>query len=643
MEAAIATDVERLSVLIEANTKSYERAMTRLEQKTDRAIRNSSKSIRSLNGALAGAATAARGFAGVFGVALGGQEIIRAADSFTRIQNALRVAGLEGEAAADVFDRLFAIAQKNGAPVESLATLYGRLALSQKEINASSDELIRFTEGIAAALRVSGSDAQSASGALLQLSQAISGGVVRAEEFNSMLEGGLQPALQAVANGLEEAGGSVARLRQLVISGEVSSEAFFRAFEAGQGQLERLAATADGTVGQAFERMRNEITKAVGKVNESQEASHALGGALDELGTQIAALADWFISLQQPIEDADAWLRGFTNTVLGAAEAVGEWTGLNKVGEALGTAEGNVEGRIRKAAAEAAAMREDLELAAALQRKAVEAGGDLSAGPARGGPSAVDPISTEDYAATATGKDKEAAARDRAAKAAAREAQAVKDLIADLEHELRIGSMSEEQQRIENELRRAGAAATGEQQAKIVSLVTAIQQQEAAMEAAKEAEEAAIQRMDDFRDAARDALSSFVADLRAGKTAAEAFSGVLDQIINKMANAAIDQLISGLFGTAGSLGGGGLGGLIGGLFGAPAIPALAAPAMIGPMAMNDNRAASPSYVEVRVGASEYFDTRVTQVSGAVSATVTRENNRRTPGMLATKSARGLAG
>src|SRR5690606_30692047 len=142
-------------------------------------------------------------------------------------ENSLKVAGLSGQELTRVYDRLFASAQRNAAPVESLVELYSRASLVQKELGVSTEELIDFTDRVALALRVSGKSAQESSGALLQLSQALGSGIVRAEEFNSLLEGAL-PIAQAAAAGLSEAGGSVAMLRQLGLAGGPSSEAVFR-------------------------------------------------------------------------------------------------------------------------------------------------------------------------------------------------------------------------------------------------------------------------------------------------------------------------------------------------------------------------------------------------------------------------------
>lgn len=75
-------------------------------------------------------------------------------DSATRIQNSLKIAGVEGENLTTVYDSLYRAAQKNGAPLEALSTLYGRAAMASKELGASQKELLTFTEGVSLALRV---------------------------------------------------------------------------------------------------------------------------------------------------------------------------------------------------------------------------------------------------------------------------------------------------------------------------------------------------------------------------------------------------------------------------------------------------------------------------------------------------------
>jgi tape measure domain-containing protein len=279
----------------------------------------------------------ARGFAGALGAGLSIQAAQQLLDTSARIRNSLKVTGLEGENLKQVYDQLFQSAQRNAAPIESLTTLYGRLAQAQKTIGASQQDLLNFTDKVSLALRVSGTNAQSASGALLQLSQALGGGVVRAEEFNSVLEGA--PAIiQTVAAGLREAGGSISTLRQLVLDGKVSSEAFFRAFLAGAGQLEERVKTSETTISQAFIRLQNVLVDLAGRFDTATGASSKLAeflsttlvNAINEVGTIATNTATG------PLAAFVGAVNKVTDAIVGLGAEIGEVSGLDQIGKSLG-------------------------------------------------------------------------------------------------------------------------------------------------------------------------------------------------------------------------------------------------------------------------------------------------------------------
>lgn len=90
--------------------------------------------------------------------------------------------------------------------------------------------------------------------------------------------------------------------------------------------------------------------------------------------------------------------------------------------------------------------------------------------------------------------------------------------------------------------------------------------------AAKAAEEFAdrqrdmIGAMDAVRGGAKDALSTFVSDLRQGKSAAEALRDAMNKLLDKIMSFAMDMMIDGLFGRSGRMGGGLFGGLFSEMF-----------------------------------------------------------------------------
>ncbi|PLR25062.1 hypothetical protein SGCZBJ_12560 [Caulobacter zeae] len=229
------------------------------------------------------------GVASAFGAAMSAREVAEIADTYTRFTNSLKVAGVEGAALAQVQEALFASAQKNGVELETLGTLYGRAAQAAKTLGASQNDLLRFTDGVTNALRIQGGDPAAASGALLQLSQALQAGTVRAEEFNSINEGAF-PILQAVAAGADRFSGSVAKLRAEVLAGKVSSQEFFAAFLRGSAQLEERAAKSSLTTAQALTQLRNALVKYVGEGDQASGASATMAAAIKTLADNIDVL-----------------------------------------------------------------------------------------------------------------------------------------------------------------------------------------------------------------------------------------------------------------------------------------------------------------------------------------------------------------
>lgn len=280
-------DLKRAQRAFRDSTESQRSDMARLEAQI-------SRSSGQIGGQL-------RGLAATFAAAFSAQQIAQLADGYTRFTNVLAVSGLEGENLANVQEKLFGTAQKYGVELESLGQLFGRASQSAGELNASQAELLQFTDGVSAALKIQGASAASSSGALLQLSQALGAGIVRAEEYNSINEGAL-PILQAVARNLDGAGGSVAKLRALVLDGKVTSEDFFRAFLAGSAQLEAQAAKSSLTIENSFTVLNNALGRYIGQTDDSLSATERISGAiialsenLDTLVTVIAVLSTLLI------------------------------------------------------------------------------------------------------------------------------------------------------------------------------------------------------------------------------------------------------------------------------------------------------------------------------------------------------------
>jgi tape measure domain-containing protein len=332
----MAQDLQALVVSLSADIKKFENAMNRANGISNKQMRAVEARAKKMNSNLSASfASAGKGFAGVFaaaGALKGAQTLI---DTSTRISNALKVAGLSGEKLEEVYGKLRDSAQKNAAPIEDLVTLYGRASQSAKDLGVSQQELLKFTDNVALSLRVGGTSAAEASGALLQLSQALGNGVVQAEEYNSLLDGA-QPLLQATAAGLKEAGGSVSALTRLVKDGKVSSEAFFRAFEAGASTLEDKVGGSQLTVSQGFTRLQNILIDTARQFDNNSDAAVLLAQTIDRMARAMKESGNIINSLVGPLQTLHGWVSAVTTAALEMSAAFGAATGLDEVGRSLG-------------------------------------------------------------------------------------------------------------------------------------------------------------------------------------------------------------------------------------------------------------------------------------------------------------------
>lgn len=344
-------DEEQLAINIVAKLTDLEKSMKRAEAVTtktyDTMQRNSTRATRRMetdmvrstariNQALAQTSARVGEFGKAFATSLIAAFSVKAVsdlvDSAVKIQNALKVTGLSGQQLTIVYDQLFASAQKNAAPLEALVTLYSRMSSASKELNANQSDMLKFTDGIATALRVSGQSAQESAGALLQLSQALGGGVIQAQEYNSLLDGG-RPILQAVAAGLKEAGGSVSKLTALVKSGKVPSEAFFRAFLAGLPTLQRAAESSEETVSQSLQRIQNVLIDTAGRFNTSTRASELFGRIAAQVASEVNSID--FDKLITQIEAVISALNRGAAAFGSFLDAAGRELGLQKLANDL--------------------------------------------------------------------------------------------------------------------------------------------------------------------------------------------------------------------------------------------------------------------------------------------------------------------
>lgn len=148
-------------------------------------------------------------------------------------------------------------------------------------------------------------------------------------------------------------------------------------------------------------------------------------------------------------------------------------------------------------------------------------------------------------------KSDEERAREKAAKAADREREAVKQLISDLEFEASLVGKSAVEKAKMTAVRQAGAAATETEKQKIEALVESTYKQNEAWQKSQD-------QLAELNDMGREFAGTLVSGLLNGAKASDVLADALGRLADRFLNSGLDALFGG---------GGGFGGLLGGLFG----------------------------------------------------------------------------
>jgi tape measure domain-containing protein len=231
-----------------------------------------------------------RGLFAGFGIAIAVREFINLSNATVAIENRLKIVSNSTEEVNDSFEKLAKISRLTRSPLEENVALFQRAKQAQQELGASNADLFKFVQATGTALAIQGGAANTARGALIQLSQSIGATIVRAEEFNSILEGAL-PLAQAAARGIDRAGGSVSKLRQLVITGQISSAEFFRAIVSQSEFLESQFSKANSTIAQAFTAFRNSAIEAFRVFDKGTSVTTTLANTILFLADNMQTLA----------------------------------------------------------------------------------------------------------------------------------------------------------------------------------------------------------------------------------------------------------------------------------------------------------------------------------------------------------------
>lgn len=220
--------------------------LTGFGQEVDKVMYSSKAAVKNFGKELALGGAAITGLVAAGGLLV--SKYTEVTDRYTLLENKLRLVTEGSEQLQRVQQELYDISLLTHQSVGISSNLYGGMAKSTKELGISEARLLDITESMNKAYIVSGANQEQAATSQQQMNQALRGGIVRAEEYNSIMDA-TPRVLDAVADGLGKTSGE---LFKMMLDGKLTAQLFVEGFEQGAAKIDYEFSQLQITVGQAL-------------------------------------------------------------------------------------------------------------------------------------------------------------------------------------------------------------------------------------------------------------------------------------------------------------------------------------------------------------------------------------------------------
>ena len=155
-------------------------------------------------------------------------------------------------------------------------------------MNGTQKDALGITETLNKAIALTSQGAAQDAAAIQQFSQALASGVLRGDEFNSVMEN--SPGLaQALADGLDV---PITKLRGMAEAGELTADRLINALGKSAPKVAEQFNQLPVTVGQSLTLLNNEFIKFIGQSDKATGASATLAQGITLLSRNLDKVVD---------------------------------------------------------------------------------------------------------------------------------------------------------------------------------------------------------------------------------------------------------------------------------------------------------------------------------------------------------------
>lgn len=290
-----------------SNTERYIRDNTDEQGRFNRAIDEGAQGAGDLMNMIKGAVAA---YASVQTIG----KVMDLSDQLTSTTARINLMNDGLQSTQDLQNMIYLSAERSRGAYQTTADAVSKLGLMAGDAFSSSEEIIAFTEQLNKQFTIAGTEAAGIDAAMLQLTQAMGSGVLRGEEYNSILEQAPN-IIQAIADYMEVPKG---QLKDMAAEGQITAEIVKNAMFAAADETNAKFESMPKTFSQIWTSFQNTalmafqpVLQRLNDVANSEAFQTFINGAIEALSMVAGIVVEIFnliASVGTMIADNWSWL-----------------------------------------------------------------------------------------------------------------------------------------------------------------------------------------------------------------------------------------------------------------------------------------------------------------------------------------------
>lgn len=290
-----------------SNTERYIRDNTDEQGRFNRAIDEGAQGAGDLMNMIKGAVAA---YASVQTIG----KVMDLSDQLTSTTARINLMNDGLQSTQDLQNMIYLSAERSRGAYQTTADAVSKLGLMAGDAFSSSEEIIAFTEQLNKQFTIAGTEAAGIDAAMLQLTQAMGSGVLRGEEYNSILEQAPN-IIQAIADYMEVPKG---QLKDMAAEGQITAEIVKNAMFAAADETNAKFESMPKTFNQIWTSFQNTalmafqpVLQRLNDVANSEAFQTFINGAIEALSMVAGIVVEIFnliASVGTMIADNWSWL-----------------------------------------------------------------------------------------------------------------------------------------------------------------------------------------------------------------------------------------------------------------------------------------------------------------------------------------------